>query len=197
MSKRTCSLDGCEKPVKGRGWCNTHYVQWWSRGGKQPEVIERDPAVRMMPLILIAPDGCWLWTGCINPRSGYGHYTVQGKTWKAHRFVYTALVGPIPDGLTLDHLCRVRACVNPDHLEPVTPRENTLRSPIAPAAINARQTHCRRGHPYAGTNLVPAGKGGLSRGCRTCRNEQERIRRARLRDADSILTVTTEGVSGD
>jgi hypothetical protein len=71
-------------------------------------------------------EGCWLWTAAISP-NGYGKFMVSGRPVNAHRLVYQLTVGPIPDGLDLDHLCRVRHCVNPDHLEPVTRSENLLR----------------------------------------------------------------------
>lgn len=127
-------------------------------------------------------EGCWEWTGARNP-TGYGHSGIKRieRSGYAHRLAYTLVVGPIPEGMTLDHLCRNRGCVRPGHLEAVTHRENVLRSPIAPAAINARKTHCPKGHPYAGYNLMVMRSG---RACRTCRNEQARRyyakRRARL-----------------
>lgn len=71
--------------------------------------------------------GCWLWEGRWDSGNGYGKVSWRGRTWMAHRLVYVLLVGPIPEGHHLDHRCRVRPCCNPDHLEPVTPRENTLR----------------------------------------------------------------------
>lgn len=72
------------------------------------------------------PNGCWLWTGTIE-RTGYGRFWLGGRQEIAHRASYALLIGPIPEGLTIDHLCRVRACVNPDHLEPVTLAENIRR----------------------------------------------------------------------
>ena len=87
---------------------------------------------------------CWLWRAS-RDRSGYGRFKAATGVVGAHRVAYELLVGPIPDGLTLDHLCRVRHCVNPEHLEPVTHRENTLRG-TGPTAENARKTHCLRGH---------------------------------------------------
>lgn len=99
----------------------------------------------IMTKIKPAPDGCWLWTGAV--REGYGAFKdpVTKRTKVAHRGVYELLVGPITEK-TLDHLCRVRSCVNPDHLEPVSYQENILRGEGA-SAVNARKTHCVQGHP--------------------------------------------------
>lgn len=116
---------------------------------------------------------CWLWTSRIE-RSGYGRFKSSGKYHYAHRVAYGLAVGPIPDGLTIDHLCRVRNCVNPAHLEPVTQRENTLRGEGV-AARNARKTHCPQGHEYTLENTC------VSRGlrhCRTCNRDRTRERRA-------------------
>lgn len=86
--------------------------------------------------------------------------------WQAHRWIYTQRVGPIPEGMQLDHLCRVRACANPAHLEPVTSRQNTMRSPIANAAVRASATHCESGHEFSGANLYIDPNG--YRRCRAC-----------------------------
>src|SRR5690348_8963192 len=91
--------------------------------------------------------GCILWSSTLT-HDGYGRFYTEGKIVMAHRFAYEALVGPIPEGLQMDHLCRVRSCVNPRHLEPVTARENALRG-IGPAVKFGKRTHCGRGHPYA------------------------------------------------
>jgi hypothetical protein len=110
-------------------------------------------------------NGCWIWTGS-RYKAGYGRFYLGQESVYAHRVMYMILVGEIAEGRHTDHLCRVRECCNPRHLEVVTCRENILRSPIAPAAINASKTHCPQGHPLSGDNLELDEKGG--RHCRTC-----------------------------
>jgi hypothetical protein len=113
-------------------------------------------------------DGCWIWTGATN--NGYGRvYTPTGLIY-AHRLVYETLVAPIPDHLQLDHLCRVKRCVNPIHLEVVTSRENQARG------IKGKlTTHCPSGHAYDEANTLHRANG--HRRCRTCHAERERTRR--------------------
>lgn len=108
--------------------------------------------------------GCWLWTGALN-RGGYGVLKNGDRNVLAHRYSCERTRGRIPANLELDHLCRVRSCVNPDHLEAVTRKVNTHRG-FGPSGINARATHCIHGHPFAGDNLYrrPNGK----RECREC-----------------------------
>ena len=106
---------------------------------------------------------CWLWIGARS--SGYGRVRYNGKTRIAYRLVYELLVGPIPENLELDHLCRNRSCVNPDHLDPVTRLENQRRSPISRATIHGSKEFCPNGHRYTPENTrIYRG----SRYCRTC-----------------------------
>ncbi len=123
-----------------------------------PDRIERN----------ISPEpntGCWLWMGGIaDKREGYGVAWYSGQRYKAHRLTYELLVGPIPAEYTIDHKCRVRCCVNPDHLEAVTRTENVMRGEGA-CAKHARKTHCPQGHEYTPENTYLFRTG---RHCRTC-----------------------------
>jgi len=119
-------------------------------------------------------DECWEWTASMYP-TGYGHFSIMGQGIRAHRFSYELLVGPIPEGMVIDHLCRTPLCVNPAHLEPVTQRENVLRGVGLPAE-NARKTHCKHGHELAGANLSLFGG---KRRCLACRARWQRERHAR------------------
>jgi HNH endonuclease len=109
--------------------------------------------------------GCWLWRGATG--TGYGVIR-RGRAGEgmlqAHRVAYEMLVGPIPVGMEIDHLCRVRACVNPAHLEPVTHRENDLRG-VGACAINARKVYCNKGHLFTPENTRMETHG---RRCREC-----------------------------
>lgn len=116
--------------------------------------------------------GCWIWLGTRSTR-GYGRIFQGGKPLQAHRVIYELLVGPIPIGMTIDHLCRNRLCVNPSHLEPVTDRVNRMRG-MSPPAISARRNHCARGHEYT---LESTRINDGARVCRVCDREQTKARR--------------------
>ena len=116
--------------------------------------------------------GCWLWTGATN-RQSYGQFCIRLTTgaWRqkrAHRLAYIDLRGDIPGHLQIDHLCRIRPCVNPWHLEPVTSRENSRRG----VGWNGDKAHCTRGHPYCESNTYTDARG--SRHCRTCEAARKR-----------------------
>lgn len=104
---------------------------------------------------------CWQWWGAVGA-SGYGKVTVEYRSHSSHKYVYEQLVGKVPDGLQLDHLCHNKLCCNPDHLEPVTCKVNMERRA-------ANITHCRKGHALVGDNLYVCPKG--KRECKTCRRE--------------------------
>lgn len=132
-------------------------------------------AERLFPKILVSETGCLLWIAKTTP-TGYGQFRVGDKTVYAHRLVFERVNGPIPVGMELDHLCRVRNCVNPRHLQIVNSRVNTLRG-NGPAAANVRKTHCPQGHPYDLFNTKLGRKG--NRLCRACKPAIDR--RARLK----------------
>lgn len=123
--------------------------------------------------------GCWIWLSALNDR-GYGQFSKK----HAHRVTYETFVGPIPEGLVLDHLCRVPCCVNPAHLEPVTHKENILRG-VGIAAVNATKTQCKNGHELSGENLGTQG-GGKHRRCLLC--QEAAISRWKAQGSERRLT---------
>lgn len=129
---------------------------------------------------------CWMWKPTPST-GGYGQFYLDGKMRLAHRASYEIFVGPIPDGLTIDHLCTVRACVRPQHLEAISLAENLRRAKAWEngAAAQRAKTHCAQGHPFAGDNLRIAGDG--RRVCRACAREQMARRRERLRAESPIV----------
>jgi hypothetical protein len=123
---------------------------------------------------LIKDGACFVFTGAKQSR-GYGSIGINGKkTALVHRVIYEHYIGPIPDGLTIDHLCRNRLCCNPEHLEAVSNKTNILRGE-GPTAKNRRKTHCKRGHLLAGDNLVKRALMVGKRDCRECRNLLRRV----------------------
>jgi hypothetical protein len=174
------------KPRYCKGLCTLHYQQA-RRGYFGPPVSGLPFEVRFWrkvnkegPVPVERPElgPCWLWCGGIQ-RGGYGK--VDKPTRLAHRVAYELLVGPIPEGLQLDHLCRVRSCVNVLHLEPVTARENQLRGKSV-SGINAAKTECANNHPLSGENLYIY-PDGHKRACRECIRQRTRDYRKRKRDA--------------
>jgi hypothetical protein len=118
-------------------------------------------------------DGCWVWTGAMNPQTGYSvtHYHDESNKLRlssGHRVSYMTYIGAIPTGMDLDHLCQNKACVNPDHLEPVPHKVNMLRAKHSPAYKNSIKTHCVRGHEYTPENTYRK-PGNNTRNCLICR----------------------------
>jgi hypothetical protein len=177
----TCSVDGCDRTASARSWCHTHYMRWRNNGSTRASVpVSVDGRAQKMTaeerfwLKVAKTDTCWLWIGSL--RGGYGQFMVKAISstpQRAHRWAYEHFVGPIPDGLTIDHLCRNKACVNPTHLEPVTLRVNILRSDGV-SAQHARKTCCPR---CGGQYRFRTVRGHLWRFCRSCGTNLARQRR--------------------
>lgn len=125
---------------------------------------------------------CWLWTASLVQGSGYGSFTPASRQRvNAHRWAYEQLVGPVPKGMQLDHLCRVRSCVNPAHLEAVPPIINVRRG-TSPGAEALRRSLCRMGHPYSQWGVLRAGR----RVCRLCRAAYCRAYQARSNKSEPV-----------
>jgi hypothetical protein len=170
MSK--CSAPDCQTAARSKGLCNRHYKRQRARGTTEPSrrTYQRVPlADRFWPKVN-KTGTCWLWTATKTP-AGYGLIRrggAEGHFEMAHRVSWELTRGAIPAGWHIDHLCRTPACVNPDHLEPVTPAENTRRGYATPitAALRRAKTHCVRGHLFDEANTHINKRG--ARVCRTC-----------------------------
>lgn len=142
-------------------------------------------------------NGCWIWVGLKNPQ-GYGRVSRYArdsvkKNFSIHRVAYEAIKGPIQAGMVIDHLCRNKACCNPEHLEAVTSRENILRG-VGASALNAKKTHCINGHEFSIQNtLVRKNGSNLRRVCRQCRRIRDRLRDQRRR-LDRLCARQSEAV---
>lgn len=156
-----CSVDGCETSSKNRGMCGMHAERRRS-GGPVDGPKRNARGVPFEKLYRPTDTGCWQWQGSMSP-DGYGRFSVG----YAHRFSYEKAIGPIPDGFHIDHLCRNRGCVNPAHLEAVTPRTNILRG-VAPSALAVQMGRCKRGHEFTADNTYVQPSTGHRR-CRKCR----------------------------
>ena len=164
-----CTETNCQGRRIAKGLCWVHYQRLRRTGTTSPRIRKIPLPARVRPdaesrfwASIERTEDCWLWARPLQP-TGYGAFRIGGKSVFAHRFSYELMVGPIPHPLTIDHLCRVRACVNPDHLEAVTLKVNVLRG-MNPAAINARKMTCQKGHPFSK-------RANGTRGCYLCQQE--------------------------
>ena len=121
---RVCDVIGCLSPHSAKGFCERHYYLVRMNGVPIPRIIRGDDEARFWSYVEIT-NSCWLWSGSRN--KGYGCFRVGSKVLRAHRYAYELMVGKLSDKLVLDHLCKTKYCVNPEHMEEVTTQENTKR----------------------------------------------------------------------
>lgn len=169
----TCTIEGCGAKIYGRGWCSKHYQRWWKNG--DPVAVKPRPKRPLSERFwekVDAEGDCWEWNGT-HTQGGYGTFKIDGTMKVVHRVAWELLIGPIAEGMQLDHLCRNRGCLNPSHLEEVTPTENVRRGMSAiPGGHQpqARKTHCKNGHEFTfeNTYISKGKKGRTARKCRKC-----------------------------
>ena len=141
---------------------------------RQKKLRDNSGLAQVMRYAADHPHGCWLWPFPPRRPNSYARMTDETqRTQTAHRAVYEMLVGPIPAGITLHHLCGVKVCVNPAHMELLTQTEHNRRHPTIPSTSNATKTHCLRGHEFTPENTYHDRKG---RQCKTCNRERMRAR---------------------
>jgi hypothetical protein len=189
-----CSEPDCESPVFMSTLCEVDLRKHETDGTiwRYPKPTRRE---RFWSKVVIPADkaDCWIWTGARH-LANYGQFKLEGKNTRAHRYAYEDLVGPIPEGLEIDHTCHTvecevvpcphRGCQNPAHLEPVTHTENVRRGRAEGRNHNAAKTHCKRGHEFDEGNTMVQTNG--SRKCRTCSTAQQRKRKTGRYDVDSV-----------
>jgi hypothetical protein len=171
----TCAVDFCRRPKRKVGYCDSHYAAM--RRGRPFRQLDPTPEERFFSHVTQDGSDCWLWDG-MTDADGYGKFRPdRGVTpvsvTGAHRWAFEYLRAEIPPGLDIDHLCRVRNCVNPWHLEPVPTGVNTLRG-NSYSGVNLRKTHCIHGHEFTDTNTRVRING--SRVCRACERSRYPLR---------------------
>lgn len=175
-----CGGDGGNRRLTRR-LCSGCYQRYRRTGRELPPLVAQSLTTEdrfFRKVVGDDPLGCWIWQGS-KEKGGYGTLGARRRPWLAHRWAYEFLVGEIPEGLVIDHLCRTRACVNPWHMEPVTLGVNAWRGE-SPTIVAARQDQCLRGHSLADAKIRKSGPQKGKRDCRTCiRLRGDRARRAR------------------
>lgn len=175
MSNRICTIEGCERPLVAKGLCRAHYQRQW-KTGTTAERPKPTPEQQFLGFV-VKTDGCWPWVGFVGDQ-GYGRARHCGRKMGAHRAAYELFIGPVPEGLQVDHdchnrdetcndgpACPHRCCVNPEHLRLRTGLQNLMEG-RTPARTNAAKTECIHGHAFTlhNTYTYPDGR----RACRRC-----------------------------
>lgn len=194
MKHTDCSVEGCTSKHYSRHLCRIHYVRNKRYGdplGSAPRRMPTPDWDRFWAKV-VKTDGCWGWTAATTS-DGRGRFNLRNpaRTRYAYGIAYEWLVGPVPEGLELDHLCRNPNCVNPAHLEPVTHQENLRRAPDAQFYVNARKTHCPRGHEYTAENTAYSKR--RTRYCKACTRERWHERQDALRNSSDPASVRGRG----
>ena len=191
LNDTTCSVDACDRAAHARGMCKAHYEQVRRSGslsdGGRPIRLRLSWPESLLARMEPQPDGCIYYTGHLDDH-GYGMVKRNGKEVRAHRAAYEHFVGPIPDGMWIDHECHNRdlsclggdscphrRCVNWEHLRPTTPRENIRAAPRSIAEKWAARTHCDNGHEFTPENTRIRTDGSGGRRCETCRKARRRL----------------------
>lgn len=165
-----CEFSRCEKPVHQCGLCRGHCQQKWKGKALATLRFRRLGGSAPVVRVKVEKSGCHNFTGAIGS-GGYGVIRFRDKIMYVHRYIWERDVGPIPEGMVVDHKCRNRACCNPDHLRVVTKRVNALENSTSPIAANATKTHCPKGHEYSLGNTYAPHRGG--RMCKICIKERQ------------------------
>lgn len=186
---KICSFANCARHAKKRGMCDAHYRQWRKRGQLTPlrrmRKFGSDPIIDYDERPCPNPElkGPCHVVRCTNPNARYGATYHKGVQVSTHRYVWEKENGPIPDGLVVDHVCRVKMCCNKDHLRLVTNAVNAMENSIgSPAVINSEKTQCKRGHPFDAENTYIHNGRRICRECARLANKKARIAKKSQKD---------------